>query len=70
MRADLGLVKLDDSIERRSFDISLLDQVGFERAHTKIHLGKMGALVMIVIMFSHRRNIAKENSRVYWKRQA
>src|SRR4029434_4394061 len=30
MRADAGLVGLDDAVERRALDIALLDQDGFE----------------------------------------
>ena len=67
MRADLGFIKLDDAIERGGFDISLVDQNGFERAHPEIHLGKIGALIVIVIMFSHKRNIAKETGGVQSK---
>ena len=65
MRADFGFIKLDDAIERGAFDISLLDQYRFERAHPQLHLGKIGALIVIVIMFSHRRNIANETGGVH-----
>ena len=65
MRADFSFIKLDDAIERGGFDISLLDQYRFERAHPQLHLGKIGALIMIVIMFSHRRNIANETGGVH-----
>jgi hypothetical protein len=34
----------------------LLDQNCLDRAHPQLHLGKIGALIMIVIMCSHRRN--------------
>ena len=64
MRTDFGFIKLDDAIERGGFDIPLLDQNRLERTHPKIHLGKIGALIMIVIMFSHRRNIANETGGV------
>ena len=67
MRADFGFVKLDDAIERRGFDIALVDQDRFERAHPQLHLGKIGTLIVIVIMFSHRRNIANESRRVHQK---
>src|SRR4029079_2643370 len=60
MRADLGFIKLDDAIERGALDIPLVDEDRFERAYPQLHLRKIGAPVMIVIMFSHRRNIAKE----------
>jgi hypothetical protein len=33
MRADLGFIKLDDAVERGSFDIALLDENRFERPH-------------------------------------
>src|SRR4030095_14344643 len=52
-----SFISVDDGMERGRFDISLVDQYRFERAHPQLHLGKVGALIMIVIMCSHRRNI-------------
>ena len=39
MRADLGLIGLDDGIERGRIDIALLGQHGLQRAHAQLHLG-------------------------------
>ena len=51
-RADLGLVGLDDGVERGRIDIALLGQHGFQRAHAKLHLRQLRAVlvVMIVVM--------------------
>ena len=65
MRTDFGFIKLDDAIERGGFDVSLLDQDRLERAHPQLHLGKIGALIMIMIMCSHGRNIADETGGVH-----
>ena len=48
MRADPGLVRLDDAVERRRIDIALLDQNGFERPHAQLHLGQCRSIVVIV----------------------
>ena len=60
MRPDLGFVKLDDAIERGAFYIPLLDEDRFEGAHPQLHLRKIGAFTMIVMMFSHTQNIPKK----------
>jgi hypothetical protein len=59
VRADLSLVKLNDAIERGGFDVTFLDQDRFERAHPQLHLGKIGTVLMIVIVRSHRLYIAQ-----------
>src|SRR5262249_17951048 len=56
MRADFSFVQLDDAIERGGFDIPLLDQNRLDRTHPQLHLRKMGALIIIVIVRSHRRD--------------
>ena len=56
MRTDFGFIKLDDAIKRGGFDIPLLDQNRLDRAHPQLHLGEIGALIMIVIMCIHRQN--------------
>ena len=67
MRADFSFITLYDAIERGGFDISLVDQYRFKRAHPQLHLGKVGALIMIVIMCSHSRNIQNETGGVHRK---
>src|SRR5690348_15879423 len=64
MRLDFGFIKLDDAIKRGAFDIALLDENRFERAHPELHLRKIGAYTVIVIMFSHRQNIPKKRAGV------
>ena len=44
VRADLGLVGLDDRVERGRIDIALLDQDRLERAHPKLHLRELRTL--------------------------
>ena len=60
----------DTTGERGAFDIPLLDENGFERAHPQFHVRKMGTLIVIVIMFSHRRNIANRTAGVHLKMNA
>ncbi len=50
MRPDLRLVGLDDRIERRRIDVALLRQDGFEGADPKLHLRKLGAMFVIMVM--------------------
>ena len=56
VRADPGLVGLDDAIERGRIDIALLGQDRFQRPHPQLHLGQLRAvgvrrarLAMIVV---------------------
>jgi hypothetical protein len=70
MRADFSFIKLDDAIERGGFDISLVDQYRFEHPHPQLHLGKVGALIMIVIMSGHSRNIPNQIAGVHYKTEA
>ena len=49
-RTDLGLIGLDNDVERGRIDIALLAQNGFERAHAQLHLGEFRAVVMIVVV--------------------
>ena len=50
VRADLGLVGLDDRIERGRLDIALLGQDRFERAHTDLHLGQFRAVLVVMMI--------------------
>ena len=50
MRADLGLVGLDDEVDRRGVDIALLGQHGLKRPHAQLHLGKLRAVVVVIVM--------------------
>src|SRR5215831_4604953 len=56
MRADLRFIELDNAIERSGFDIPLFDQNRLDRTNPQLHLRKMGGLIMIVIVCSHRRD--------------
>jgi hypothetical protein len=47
-RADLHLVGLDDRIERGRVNEPLGDEDGLERADAELHVGEVGALVVIV----------------------
>ena len=49
-RADLGLVGLDDGVERGRIDVALLGQHGFQRAHAKLRLRQLRAVLVIVVM--------------------
>ena len=49
-RADLGLVGLDDGVERGRVDIALLGQHGFQRADAKLRLRQLRAVLVIVVM--------------------
>ena len=48
-RADLGLVGLDDGVERGRVDIALLGQHGFQRADAKLRLRQLRAVLVIVV---------------------
>src|SRR5689334_22456093 len=52
VRAYLGLIGLDDQIERGRVDISLLGQHGLQRAYAQLRLGELRA-VLIVIVLGH-----------------
>jgi hypothetical protein len=53
VRTDLHLVQLDDAIERRGLDVTLLDKNRFQRADAQVHFGKLRPFVMIVIVRGH-----------------
>ena len=50
VRADLGLVGLDDEVERGRIDVALLGQDGLQRAHPQLRLGQLRAVLVIVVM--------------------
>ena len=50
VRADLGLVGLDDGVERGRLDIALLGQDRFERAHADLHLGQFRAMLVVMVV--------------------
>ena len=54
-RADLGLVGLDDGIECRGIDVTLLDQDRFQGADAQLRLRQLRAMlvVMIVVLVGH-----------------
>src|SRR5713101_7404541 len=58
MRADLGLIGLDDEIERSRVDVALFRQDGLERAHAQLHLRELRAvlvvmMVVVMVVVSH-----------------
>ena len=49
MRADLGLVSLDDGIQRSRIDIAFLGQDRLQRAHAQLGLRQFGMVVIVVV---------------------
>ena len=49
-RADLGLVGLDDGVERGRIDVALLGQHGFQRAHAKLRFRQLRAVLVVMIV--------------------
>jgi len=49
-RADLGLVGLDDGVERGRVDVALLGQHRLQRPHPQLHLRQFGAMLVVVIV--------------------
>ena len=52
-RTDLGLVGVDDRVERRPIDQAFLDEQRFERLDPQRQVGR-DCLVFVVIGFRHR----------------
>ncbi len=50
VRADLGLIGLDDGVERGRLDIAFFGQDRLERAHAQLGLGQLGMVVVVVMM--------------------
>jgi hypothetical protein len=48
MGADPGLMRLNDAVEGRRFDIALLDQKGLERANTQLNIGQCRSMIAMV----------------------
>ena len=55
VRADLGLVGLDDAVDGRGVDIALLGQDRFQRPHPQLHLGQFRAVIVVMIMVDDGR---------------
>ena len=49
-RTDLGLVGLDDGVERGRIDVALLGQDGFQRADAELGVGQFRAVVVIMVV--------------------
>src|SRR5215831_16334938 len=68
-RADLGLVSLDDQIERLGIDITFLGQNRFQGAHAELHLTELGAVVIVMMMIvafaAHGANLADARGLAY-----
>ncbi len=53
----LGLIGLDNAIERGRIDITLFGEDGFECTHAQLHLGKLRAVrVMVLVLVVVRHN--------------
>jgi hypothetical protein len=50
MGTDLGLIGLDDGVERGRLDIAFFGQDGLERAHTQLGLRQLRMIVIVVMM--------------------
>jgi len=50
MRADLGLVGVDDEVEGLGVDVALLGQDGLERAHPQFGFGQVRMVMIVVVM--------------------
>ena len=50
MRADPGLVSLDDGIQGGRIDIAFLGQDRLQRAHAQLGLGEFRMVVIVVVM--------------------
>ena len=50
VRADPGLVGLDDGVERLRIDVALLGQDGFEGADAKLGLGQLRTVLVVMIV--------------------
>ena len=47
---DLGLVGLDDGVERGRIDVALLGQHRLQRAHAQLRLGQLRTVLVIVVV--------------------
>src|SRR3979411_2930164 len=63
VRADLGLIGLDDEVERLGVDVTLLGQDGLERPHPQLHLAELGAVVVVIVIVVARVAHAAKFSR-------
>ena len=63
-RPNLGLVGLDQQIERGRIDIAFFGQDGFQRAHAQLGLGqfRMVVIVVVMIVIGHVRRIGA----IFW----
>ena len=64
MRPDLRLERLDDGVERRRIDVAFLGQNSLERAHAQLHLGQLGAVIVVMIVVAMNCHVV-----VPWKLQ-
>jgi len=65
VRADFGLIGLDDGIERRRIDVAFLGQDRLQRADAQFGLRQFRMVVMVmvvvVIMFAHAAKIVAKS---------
>src|SRR5262249_45031899 len=50
VRTDLGLIGVDDDIERGRIDIALLGQDGLQRAYAQLYLGEFRTILMVILV--------------------
>jgi hypothetical protein len=50
LRADLGLIGLDQDVKRGRVDIALFHQQRFQRPHPELDLGEFGMVVIVVMV--------------------
>ena len=61
--ADLGLVGLDDEIERSRIDVALLGQDRFQRAHAQLRLGELRPVFVVVVVLGHGKTFVVPSGR-------
>ena len=58
VRADLGLIGLDDAVERGRIDIALFGQHGLQRADAQLHLRELRTVLVRMIVMRRDAAIA------------
>jgi hypothetical protein len=76
VRADFGLERLDDEVERSGIDVAFFGEHRLHRAHAKLHLGEFRAVfvVVVIVIVRHGGNLARtcrrHNVIFWWNSQA
>jgi hypothetical protein len=50
VRPDLGLIGLDDGVERGRIDIALFGKHRFQRAHAQLHFRQLRAVIVMIVV--------------------